>query len=64
MTLLGPGDRLEFEFERGYGVTSGVPFTLWTHHRVYFPVCYDGLEWVESVPRYPCSARTYHVGGG
>lgn len=42
---------------------EGGPFTIWTTHRVYFPACYDGLEWVASVPRHPCDERTGHVGG-
>lgn len=31
-------------FYIGYGGTEGIPFTLWTEKRVYFPVCYDGIE--------------------
>ena len=51
------------EFDDGYGGTEGVPFTLWTEDRVYFPVQYDGSEWVASVPRFPCDEKTEHVGG-
>lgn len=39
-------------------------FTLWTASRVYFPVVYDGHEWVGSVPRFPCDEKTPHQGGG
>lgn len=51
-------------FDNGWGSTEGCAFTLWTHHRVYFPVSYDGAEWVESVNRYPDAEPTKHVGGG
>lgn len=50
-------------FYQGYGGTEGWWFTIWTADRVYFPVCYDGLEWIDSVPRYPCAEATEHVGG-
>ena len=50
-------------FDAGYGGSEGKPFTLWTTHRVYFPVVYDGAEWVESVSRNPDGKPTYHFGG-
>jgi len=53
----------ELMFYPGYGRPEGIPFTLWTHKRVYFPVQYDGSEWVTSVPRDPCEEVTSHVGG-
>ena len=54
---------LDQEFNEGFGATEGVPFTLWTKKRVYFPWVYDGSEGVASVPRNPCNERTQHVGG-
>lgn len=57
-------DSLIREFDDGFGGTEGVPFTVWTRNRVYFPVCYDGSEWVESVSRNPDGNPTYHLGGG
>lgn len=51
-------------FDSSFGATEGKPFTLWTVNRVYFPVCYDGAEWVASVPRNPCDEITEHIGGG
>lgn len=57
-------DELNAKFDHSYGGTNGVPFTLWTKRRVYFPVCYDGAEWVESVSRNPDGKATEHVGGG
>ncbi len=51
-------------FYDGYGSAQGIPFTVWTTTRVYFPACYDGSEWVASVARNPDGEATYHVGGG
>lgn len=55
---------LDEEIDTGYGGVYGPSVTLWTHKRVYFGACYDGLEWIESVPRYPCNEVVYHIGGG
>lgn len=60
---ISPRDFLARKFDSGYGCSEGFPFTAWTKTRVYFPVVYDGAEWVESVPRDPCSEITYHLGG-
>lgn len=51
------------EFDGLKGLNSGDPFTAWTTNYVYFPVIYDGVEWVESVPRDPCMKKTHHIGG-
>lgn len=51
------------EFHSGFGTSEGSPFTLWTKKRAYFPVVYDGCEWVASVSRDPDSEATHHVGG-
>jgi hypothetical protein len=56
-------EELMAEFDCGYGDSEGKPFTLWTTNRVYFPVVYDGAEWVESVSRNPDGKPTYHFGG-
>ncbi len=57
----------EFEmndrFDSGYGGHNGVPFTAWTANTVYFPVVYDGAEWVGSVARNPDGKPTDHQGG-
>ena len=52
------------EFDSGYGGTEGVPFTAWSAKTVYFPICYDGVEWVGSVSRHPDGKPTEHQGGG
>lgn len=57
-------EELSREFYDGYGGEEGSPFTLWTNNRVYFPVCYDGAEWVGSAPRNPCNESCRHFGGG
>lgn len=57
-------EQLNVLFNSSFGMAEGVPFTIWTHKRVYFPVQYDGAEWCESVPRDPCDEITYHIGGG
>jgi len=62
-STLSPED-LDEKFDPGYGGIEGLPFTLWTERRVYFPVVYDGLEWVASVSRNPDGKPTEHVGGG
>ena len=54
---------LLIEFYDGYGSSEGVPFTLWTKNRVYFPVVYDGAEWAKSVSRNPDGNPTSHFGG-
>ena len=55
---------LDIEFDSGYGGVCGPAFTAWTRTRVLFPACYDGAEWVASVPRNPCGETTEHIGGG
>lgn len=57
-------EEMDKAFHRGYGSTNGIPFTAWTANRVYFPVQYDGAEWVGSVARNPDGVPTKHVGGG
>ena len=54
---------LDVKFDSGYGGSEGKNFTMWTAKRVYFPVVYDGAEWVASVSRDPDGEPTGHVGG-
>jgi len=58
------GDQLTRSFYPGYGGVDGSPFTLWTANKVYFPICYDGAEWVGCVSRNPDGIPTEHQGGG
>ena len=54
----------DVEFDDDYGGTDGPAMLAWTAAYVYFPVMYDGAEWVESAPRNPTSQGQGHVGGG
>ena len=56
----------EREFYSGYGEPNGVPFLAWTEEWIYFPVVYDGSEWMDRVPRNPRAIPRKdlaHVGG-
>jgi len=55
-------EELDVEFDISFGLKEGKPFTAWSKDWVYFPVQYDGSEWVTSVPRNPCEYKTEHVG--
>ncbi len=55
-------DELLIEFKDGYGLSEGNPFTAWGEKYVYFPVVYDGSEWVGKAPRNPCDEATEHMG--
>ena len=57
-------DEMNAEFDGGYGGNEGKPFTAWSDKYVYFPICYDGSEWVGRAPRNPCDEATEHQGGG
>ena len=54
----------DVEFDGGYGGTEGPDVLAWTDQRVYFPVCYDGAEWIGSAPRNPAPEGQSHEGGG
>jgi hypothetical protein len=54
---------LDAEFRNDFGNDSGASFTMWTLTRVYFPVIYDGMVSVKSVPRNPCVEVTAPIGG-
>lgn len=55
---------LRREFNAGYGSEEGAAFTAWGEQWVYFPICYDGAEWVGHAPRNPCDIAMDHQGGG
>lgn len=57
-------EEMSVEFCDSYGGYNGIPFTVWTHDYVYFPIGYDGSEWVGSAPRNPCDIKLRHQGGG
>lgn len=55
---------LDIKFYGGYGGAHGPAVLIWTEKRVYFPVQYDGAEWLGSAPRNPVDDGQDHVGGG
>lgn len=63
VALAGASDVMERPFDDGYGGSQGPPVTVWTEERVYFPVVYDGAEWMGSAPRDPSGEALRHVGG-
>lgn len=52
------------EFDDGFGGHEGKPFTAWGEKYVYFPVVYDGAEWVGFAPRFPEDGETTEHQGG
>ncbi len=56
-------EELDKEFDSGYGGSEGKDFTAWGETYVYFPVVYDGAEWVGWSLRNPCDTSTKHQGG-
>jgi hypothetical protein len=50
-------------FDPGYGGSDGPPVLAWTAQYVYFPVVYDGAEWLGRAPRNPQPQGQPHVGG-
>lgn len=52
------------EFDDHYGGAEGEAVLAWSETRVYFPVTYDGSEWLDHAPRNPQPGGQYHVGGG
>lgn len=62
--VLAPDEAsFDVQFDSGYGHAQGPPVLAWTETRVYFPVVYDGAEWLDSVPRNPRDTGQPHVGG-
>lgn len=55
---------LDVEFDASYGNPHGAALLVWTEGWVYFPVFYDGSEWLGSAPRNPTPHGQPHVGGG
>lgn len=53
---------LDKEFDAGFGSEEGEPFTVWTETTVYFPLVFDGGEFVGSVSRHPDGKPTPHQG--
>lgn len=56
-------ESFQVQFDPGYGDLEGPPILAWTKDRVYFPVAYDGAEWIDSAPRNPTESGQCHVLG-
>jgi len=56
-------EELNTPFDSGFGGTEGKSFTAWSENWVFFPICYDGAEWVGRAPRNPCDIVMGHQGG-
>ena len=54
---------LDIVFHCGYGGVNGLSFTAWDDTWVYFPIEYDGSEWIGKAPRNPCALKMQHQGG-
>lgn len=54
---------LDYKFDDSWGTAEGPAFVLWTEDNIYFPVTYDGSEWIEKLPRDPCPLEYSHIGG-
>ena len=60
----GSEDDWTKKFDNGYGTSEGPAVLAWTSFYVYFPVVYDGGEWLDCAPRNPQANGQPHVGGG
>lgn len=57
-------DELQVNFDPEFkGEVEGQLFTAWGEKWVYFPLCFDGLEWIGHAPRNPCDISMSHQGG-
>jgi hypothetical protein len=64
IVAVAPDDAvLDVQFDGGYGSSEGPAVLVWTEERVYFPVVYDGAEYLGSAPRDPQPDGQRHVGG-
>ena len=63
IVMMAPSDGkwLDYYFDNDSNVIEGVPFTVWTKNRVYFPLSFDGSEWVGSVSKIPNGIATAHL---
>lgn len=58
-TTLSDGE-MDVQFDDGYGSDEGMSFTVWGEKYVYFPLEYDGSEYVGWAPRNPCAIIMGH----
>ena len=48
-------------FDANSGRAEGAQVLAWSREFVYFPVAYDGMEWMDRAPRNPRPAGQPHV---
>jgi hypothetical protein len=64
IVAVAPDDAiLDMQFDGSWGMSEGPAVLIWTEQRVYFPVVYDGAEYLGSAPRNPQPDGQSHVGG-
>ena len=63
IVMMTPSDGkwLDYYFDDDSNIIEGVPFTVWTKNRVYFPLSFDGSESVGSVSKIPNGISTAHL---
>jgi hypothetical protein len=50
-------------FDAGFSYYERCHFTAWGESYVYFPMTFEGAEWIGSVPRNPELCATNHFSG-
>lgn len=55
---------LGYTYDSGYGAPSCHAFIAWTESRVIFVSQYDGMTWLDWMPRNPVACKPYMPGGG
>lgn len=46
------GPEMTRDFDDGYRGIGGCAFIAFSEKNVYFPICFDGSEWVGRAPRF------------
>lgn len=55
-------EEMNKKFYTGFGRIEGTLFTVWTAKYIYFPVVYNGAEWVGRISRNPNGESCWHFG--
>ena len=63
LTTTMTDEQMNVQFNDGYGGSEGCAFTAWNDEYVFFPIVYDGSEWIGRAPRNPCDKAMSHQGG-
>ena len=54
--------RLDNYFDDSAGGQKGLSFWAWSKSKIVFCCTYDGMEWVEMLPRKPDRGIPVHIG--